>query len=492
MSATSINSAGVSNTTSIFLTSNRPLTDDEARKKAIETQQQNVNTLEKSLNDNSAGWGKDVTIRVPADKNGKPIQNPTEQDWINAAKNGTFVETTGKPASLAQTYFNIALVDLGDASLNAKVNAALLGEFSAAVANGKILPTQADIQRTAEGDLARAIIARQKASDEVKGNIGIYYGGQVAPRTPADSITIRVPADASGKPIQNPTMQDWLDAEKNNRYVEVKGNPFELSKTYLGVELNREWMKYSSQNQQALNDGDKTAKKQAIEFYEFNKGVEAGLFMDTRALTDIDPQVLQDAMAIFGDNYKSAMGQADEDSKKMENLRKKYDALKNLENSISSNNTAGDNSVDFNVPTKVYELDANGNRIPTGAKDENGNSIYKTKDVSNPPSNEDWANAAEFKSIKELNGGKDINGRDAAKKYFNIELSNTSGDNAHTTNLSNNLTKISNERGLVDAEMKKISGKFDFNMGNAQTILSMTNKMMSSLNDSATSIIRGI
>jgi len=481
MSVTSINSAGVSNATSVYSSLNRPLTDVEARKQAIITQNKNIQILENSLNDNNAGWGKDVTIRVPADKNGKPIQNPTEQDWINAAKYGTFVETTGKPASLAQTYFNIALVDLGDASLNAKVNAALIGEFSAAVANGKILPTQADIQRTSEGDLARAIIARQKASDEVKGNIGIYYGGQVVRSTPADSITIRVPADASGKPIQNPTMQDWLDAEKNNRYVEVKGNPFELSKTYLGVELNPEWMNYSSVNQQALKDGDKTAKKQAIEFYEFN--MQAGMRMDTTSLTNIDPQVLQDAMAIFGDNYKSAMGSADQDSKKMENLRKKYNAIKELENNLNSGNTAGGNSATIEVPKTRYKTDAAGNI----EKDTNGNPI--TIPITVPPdklSNEDWEYAAEFEKVTK-------SGKDLAKDYFDIGYSTLSGnDNDHRTNLSNNLTMLSNERGLVDSEMKKISGKFDFNMGNAQTILSMTNKMMSSLNDSATSIIRGI
>jgi len=479
MSATSIHSAGVSNNTSVFLTTERPLTDDEARKKAIETQKENVQTLEDSLKDNSEGVGNDVTICVPADKNGKPIQNPTEQDWINAAKNGTFVETTGKPASLAQTYFNIALVDLGDASLNALVNAALLGEISAAVANGKVSPTQSDIQRTAEGDLARAIIARQKASDEVKSNIGTYYGGQVAPRTPADSITIRVPADASGKPIENPTLQDWLDAEKNNRYVEVKGNPVELSKTYLGVELDSDWMNHSSENRQALEDGDKAAKKQAVEFYQYEKDIAARGWMDTRILTNLDHTILREAMAIFGDNYKSAMGQADQDSKRMENLRKKYDALTALENSLKDN-TAGDDDVTMSVPTKRYVVDADGNKV----KDADGN--YKTVDITTPPppSDDDWANAVpdSFKSVT-------MQGREAASTYLNIELRH---DEDGTANLSANLTKIANERGLVDAEMKKISGKFDFNMGNAQTILSMTNKMMSALNDSALSIMRGI
>jgi hypothetical protein len=85
-----------------------------------------------------------------------------------------------------------------------------------------------------------------------------------------------------------------------------------------------------------------------------------------------------------------------------------------------------------------------------------------------------------------------MKGRDAAKQYFDIVLSSTSGDNAHNINLSNNLTKISNARSLVDAEMKKISGKFDFHMGNVQTNMSLINKVMSQMNDTALSIARGI
>ena len=202
--------------------------------------------------------------------------------------------------------------------------------------------------------------------------------------------------------------------------------------------------------------------------------------MDTSSLTDIDPQVLQDAMAIFGSNYKSAMGSADQDSKKMENLRKKYDAIKALENNLNGNSAGSDNAT-ITVPKTRYKTDAAGNI----EMDANGKPI--TVAVSSPPTNEDWEYAAEFETVTK-------NGRDLAKNYFGITYTTLNGknDEDHRTNLSNNLTKLSNERGLVDSEMKKISGKFDFNMGNAQTILSMTNKMMSSLNDSATSIIRGI
>jgi hypothetical protein len=87
-----------------------------------------------------------------------------------------------------------------------------------------------------------------------------------------------------------------------------------------------------------------------------------------------------------------------------------------------------------------------------------------------------------------------MHGKDVAKDYFGISYTRLDGNNKedHRTNLSNNLTKLSNERSLVDAEMKKISGKFDFWMGNVQTILSMINKMVSQLNETSLTVIRSI
>lgn len=458
----------------------QPLSEAEAKQKIAENHQSNLQEIEKSLNENSAGYGSKITILVPADKDGKPILYPTEADWVNAAKNGTFVETSGTAADLSRIYYNTNLVDLGDAALNAQVNAALLAEVLSAVKNGSVSIQKSALVPTAEGNLARAIISRQNALNKISGNIGTNFGGQMD-TPPSEKVTIKVPADASGKPIKNPTLQDWINAEKNNQYTEVSGSPFDLSKDYLGVELNTNWRTGYTENRNALRDASKKANSEASTSLEFNKSVDAGNRMDVTALNDLDPQTINDALAIFGKNYGDAMSRSTEESNRMDSLRKKYDALKNLENSISGNNTAGANDVTMSVPAKRYVVDAEGNRV----KNADGN--YKTADITNPPSNDDWANAVpdSFKSVT-------LKGKEAAKTYFNIELSATSGDNAHNINLSNNLTKISNERSLVDAEMKKISGKFDFWMGNVQTVLSMINKLVTQVNDSVLSIARGI
>lgn len=486
MISTATENNRVSYTKEISNAGSNPLSEDEARKAVTENHKDNIQIIEDSLKDNSAGYGNNITIRVPADKNGKPIMYPSEQDWINAAKNGTFVETTGKAADFARVYYNTNLVDLGDSSLNAQVNSALIAEVLTAVNNGSISIKSADIIPTTEGNIARAIIAYQNAISKISTNIGTY--GQMA-NPPADKVTLKFPADASGKPIKNPTMQDWIDAEKNNRYTEVTGSPFELSKDYLGVELNSSWRSAYSENQNALRAAGNAAKKEAGKLLEFNKDVDAGNRMDKSALSDIDANIIPEAMALMGKSYGDSMNAAMAESERMDTLRKKYDALKDLENSLK-NNTAGDDNVTISVPTKRYVLDANGNRIPTGATDSNGKPIYKTQELTPPDpklSNDDWANAVpdSFTDIT-------MKGRDAAKKYFNIDFTTISGDNAHNINLSNNLTKISNERSLVDSEMKKISGKFDFHMGNVQTNLSLINKVMSQMNDTSLSIARGI
>jgi hypothetical protein len=117
----------------------------------------------------------------------------------------------------------------------------------------------------------------------------------------------------------------------------------------------------------------------------------------------------------------------------------------------------------------------------------------KTEDIKTPPapSEQDWANAAEFKSIKELEG-KDVNGRDAAKKYLGFELATTEGEDAHNTNLQLNIQKIGNQRSQVNSEMQKLSGQFDLYMSNAQTNLSNANKLISSVNDMMLGIARNI
>jgi hypothetical protein len=231
-------------------------------------------------------------------------------------------------------------------------------------------------------------------------------------------------------------------------------------------------------------------------FLEFNKGLASGNFMDLSVLSDIDPNTISNAIAVMSNASTNALNAANEESLRMDNLRKKYDALKALENSVSGDRTAGDNLVDFNVPTKRYVLDKNGDRIPTGATDANGKPVYETKPLTPPTpdlTNDDWANAAEFKSIKELNGGGDINGKTAAKTYFGMDLvSSTSGDDPKSYNLSQNITKISNERSLVDSDMKKISGKFDYSMGNVSTNISLATKVLTLMNDTVTKIAQNL
>jgi hypothetical protein len=478
MSPNSIDSAASNRISSPPSVDRQVLTTEAAQTKVLETHKSNIQEIEKSLQDNSAGYGQEITIQVPAGQDGKPILYPTENDWIEAAKNGTFVDTTGKAADLSRIYYETNLVDFGNAELNAQINSALLGEVSAALDRGSLSISQSERTPTTEGNMARAILARQSALNKISGNVGTY--GQMA-TPPAEQITIKVPADANGVAIKNPSLQDWVNAEKNNQYTEVTQSPFDLAKEYFGVSLDTNWRSAYSENRDALRTAGEQANEQAKNLLSFNRAVDSGNRMDTTALDGLDPSTINEALAIFGKNYSDAMSRSTEESNKMDSLRKKYDALKNLENSISGNNTAGDNDVTISVPTRRYVVDAEGNRV----KDANGN--YQTAAITNPPSNDDWANAVpdSFQNVT-------MKGRDAAKQYFNIELSATSGDNAHNINLSNNLTKISNERSLVDAEMKKISGKFDFWMGNVQTILSMINKLVSQVNDNILTIAKGI
>lgn len=477
MSATAIDSSRATYTQNVGNTGkvdSPVLSESEIRAKAAQVQKDNIQIIQDS---DGAAF---VTLKLPADGNGRPIYRPTEQDWINAAKNGTFATTTESGGSFMENTYGINLVSFTDKAFSKQVNSALINEISAALDKGIVAPNSSNIVPTIEGIVARSITAQQKALDTIDNGTGSrpmappYY-------KPLEEITIRVPVDSSGKPIKNPTIQDWFKAEKNNNYLDIKGDPFQLGKDVFGMKLDSSWPKSYEANQTELKTLKLELRNTSSKFLEFNKDLDAGNRMDTSSLTDIDPQILKDAMAIFGSNYKSAMESADEDSKKMENLRRKYDALQEMEKSISDNNTSGGNTVTILVPTKRYVLDADGNRV----KDANGQ--FKTEDIKGIPTNDDWANAVPDSFQKKTGSGRDID-----RDYFGMGLSHIEGENAHNTNLSQNLAKISNQRSLVDAEMKKISGKFDFNMGNAQTILSMTNKMLSSLNDTVSKINSGL
>jgi hypothetical protein len=461
----------------------KPLTADEVKAKVKEVQTNNLQAIQDGIAQNTAGWGDKVKIKVPADASGKPIQNPTAQDWENAAKNNRFVEVEDTPARLASSYYGVSLVDFGNSANNKAANNALLQELRDALGQGITFPTTQPLPTSPAGDLVRALLAREEALKKIQRGMGDPNAGTSNP--PSYGFDIKVPADASGKPIQNPSIQDWIDAQKNNRWATVNGNSEKLAASYFGLKLEAggNWRDAHKVNLAALN----RASQNGIGNLEAKIKIANGEF-SVQGILDIPDagKIIEEVLAVLGPAYTNQLQKANDVRGQMDSLKKKNDALNKLENSVSTNNTAGSNAVDFDVPTKRYVLDKDGNKV----LDSNGKP--KTEDVKPPPSDQDWANAAEFKSIRELNGNKDINGRDAAKKYFNIDLSNTTGDNAHNINLSNNLTKIGNARSQVNAEMTKLSGQFDFFMGNAQTNLQNANKLISSLNDMNMAIARSI
>lgn len=253
-----------------------------------------------------------------------------------------------------------------------------------------------------------------------------------------DKVKIKVPADAQGRPITNPTDKDWENAVKNNSFAEFEHKPAD------------------SANGEFVID-------------EILDIPDAG-------------KIIAEVLAVLGPAYRTELEKANDLRNQMDSLKKKNQALEKLENSISDTNTAGANIVDdFEVPTRRYVYDEKGNK----KLDQFEKPI--TEAVGEPPSDEDWARAAEWKSVK------DLTGREVADKYFGITLSDTSeGDNAHNINLSTNIQKIGNARNLAQSEMSKLSSQFDFRMGNAQTNLQNANKIIASINDMIMGIIKGI
>jgi len=463
------------------LDNNKPLTDAEVKAKILEVQTENIQAIVDSLDQNSAGWGAKIKIKVPADKSGHPIQNPTAQDWENAAKNNRFVEAEDVPAKLASTYYGVSLVDFGDAKGNKLANTALLQELRDALAQGITFPTNRPIPNSTAGDIVRAYQFRELAISRIKTGLGTP---SIGPST--KPFSIQVPADASGNPIKNPSMQDWINAQQNNRWAKVEGTSDKLAAEYFGakVELGDKWRTAYNANKAALDQ----ASRDGIQSFEAKIKMANGEFSAVGLLDIPDAgKIIAEVLAVLGPAYNDQLKMANDVRGQMDNLKKKNDALNKLENSISSNDTSGRNNVDFEVPTKRYVLDKDGKKV----LDDNGNP--KTEDIKIPPvpSEQDWANAAEFKSIKQLEN-RDINGREAAKKYLDIELATTEGDNAHNNNLSTNIQKIGNARTQVNAEMSKLSGQFDFFISNAQTNLQNANKLISSINDMNMSIARSI
>jgi hypothetical protein len=457
----------------------QPLTADEVKARVKEVQSENLQAIVDSLDQNSAGWGAKIKIKVPAHKGGAQIRNPTAQDWENAAKNNRFVEVEDVPADLASTYYGLRFVDFGDAKGNKLANTALLQELRDAVAQGITFPTNRPIPYSSAGDIVRAYQFRELAISRIKTGLGTP---SIGPST--KPFSIQVPADASGNPIKNPSMQDWINAQQNNRWAKVEGTSDKLAAEYFGakVELGDKWRTAYNANKAALDQ----ASRDGIQSFEAKIKRANGEFSAVGLLDIPDAgKIIAEVLAVLGPAYNDQLKMANDVRGQMDNLKKKNDALNKLENSISSNDTSGRNNVDFEVPTKRYVLDKDGKKV----LDDNGNP--KTEDIKHPASDADWANAAEFKSIKQLEN-RDINGREAAKKYLDIELATTEGDNAHNNNLSTNIQKIGNARTQVNAEMSKLSGQFDFFISNAQTNLQNANKLISSINDMNMSIARSI
>jgi|GEM_PF-2253681 len=461
-----------------------PRTEAEVKAKIVEVQTENLKAIENGLDQNSAGWGDKVKIQVPADAKGNPIFRPSAQDWENAAKTDSFATVEDTPSGLATRFYGLDLVDLGNSSDNLISNKAFLRELQDALGKGITFPTTEAIPRSEVGDVARALQARQSALSALERAMGNPNAGTMNP--PWERVDIKVPADAKGNPITNPSTRDWIDAQKNNRWATVSDKPANLASDYYGLKIDMvNWRASYKDNKTAFGQ----ASQEGIQRFDSYIRQANGQF-SIGAVIDLPDggKIFAEVLKVLGPAYNDQLLKANDLKEQMDSLRKKNDALQKLENSISGKNTAGSLPVDdFEVPTQRYVYDKDGNKV----LDSNGKP--KTEAVTPPPSDQDWARAAEWKSVKELNDGKDLNGRDVAKNYFGIQLSSLpNGDNAHSTNLSNNIQKIGNARTAVQSEMSKLSGQFDFYMSNAQTNLQNANKTIASMNDIIMGIARAI
>lgn len=450
----------------------KTLTADEVKAKVKEVQTENIQAIRDGIEQNSSGWGDTkVKIKVPADKNGNPIQNPTAEDWENAVKNNRFVEAEGKPAMLAYSYYGLSLADFGNAADNKLANGVLLKELSDALAKGITFPSSQPIPASEAGDVVRAFQARQSALSELERGIGNPNAGVMEP--PRERVEIKVPADAEGKPIKNPSSRDWVDAQKNNRWATVSGKPADLASDYYGLKIEMtNWRDSFTANKAAF----KEAARESFQKLESYIRVAKGEF-SPGAIIDIpnSGKIIAEVLAVLGPAYNTELKKANELREQMDALRKKNDAITKFENTLDKN-SAGNVDVTIDVPKTKYVYDSNGNKV----LDSDGKP--KTEPVGNPLTDEDWSRAAEFETVT----GK---AKDLSEKYIGVTYA-TSGD--HKENLSTNSGRFSSARQSVSSEMSKLSGQFDYRMGNAQTNLSNANKTISSLNDMLMSIIRGI
>jgi len=454
------------------LDNNKPLTEAEVKAKILEVQTENIQAIQDGIEQNSSGWGDSkVKIKVPADANGKAIQNPTAEDWQKAAKNNRFVETEGKPAMLAYSYYGLSLADFGNVGANKSANGALLQELRDALAKGITFPSNQLIPVSEAGDVVRAFQARQRALSELERGIGNPNAGVMDP--PRERVEVKVPADAEGKPIKNPSTKDWIEAQKNNRWATVSGKPADLASDYYGLKIDTaNWRDSFTSNKAAFKEAA-IDSSQKLESYI--RAVDGGF--SSGAIIDIPNagKIIAEVLAVLGPAYNTELKKANELREQMDALQKKNDAITKFENTLDIN-SAGYVDVTIDVPKTKYVYDSNGNKV----LDANGNP--KTEPVGNPLTDQDWSRAAEFETVT----GR---AKDLSEKYIGVTYA-TKDD--HKTNLSTNSGRFSNARQSVSSEMSKLSGQFDFRMGNAQTNLSNANKTISSINDMLMSIIRGI
>ena len=451
----------------------KTLTADEVKAKVKEVQTENIQAIRDGIEQNSSGWGDTkVKIKVPADKNGNPIQNPTAEDWENAAKNNRFAEVEGKPAMLAHSYYGIQLADFGNEADNKLANGILLKELSDALAKGITFPTTQPLPTSEAGDVVRAYQARQDALNKIKQGIGNPNAGTSLP--PSYAFDIKVPADAKGNPIKNPSTQDWIDAQKNNRWATVNGTSDKLAADYFGVkvELGGNWRTAYKDNILAL---DKSADY-AIKSFGAKVKIANGEFSAVGLLDIPDAgKIIAEVLAVLGPAYNTELKKANELREQMDSLKKKNDAITKFENSLDVN-SAGYVDVTIDVPKTKYVYDSEGNKV----LDANGKP--KTEPVGNPLTDEDWSRAAEFETVT----GR---AKDLSEKYIGVTYA-TKGN--HQENLTQNTSRFSNARQSVSSEVSKLSGQFDFRMGNAQTNLQNANKIIANINDMIMAIARGI
>lgn len=188
--------------------------------------------------------------------------------------------------------------------------------------------------------------------------------------------------------------------------------------------------------------------------------------------------LLTQALEVFGPAYKSEISKTQDEQKQITNLKKKLDALKQLDNVLSkqSDGLAGKDGigkVSIDVPIERFKTDGKGNKV-IGP---DGNPETYTIETPPPPSNDDWANASGWANKTYNQAG------DAAKDYFGIDYTKESGTNADSTNRANNTQKLSNERSMVSTEISKRSSEFDYDMNQATTLMSTFNKMLTGLFD---------